>query len=384
MTLLEISFWCAAAFIFYTYLFYPLCVALLARCFGRPVRFQEGWPASVSFLVPVFNEEAVIARRLEELRQYLANSGRQGEILVICDGCTDATAARARAVASSEVQVLELVDRQGKAAALMQGRAVARYDILVLADARQQWAADALEKLLRNFADPAVGAVSGDLLLASRADRLEGVRCYWNYEKWLRRQESRLHSCVGVTGAISAVRRSLFPTLPPGTLVDDLYWPLKVVLQGYRVVHEPEARAFDQLPAEPRQEFRRKVRTLSGNFQLLSRLPQAFFPWRNPIWWQLVSHKLCRLLVPWALLWLLLSSALLARPTYWLLFALQGCGYLLGLATLLLCRRPPRLFAVLASFLTLHAAAWLAFWVWLSGRAERSWTKVAYQTSSPS
>ena len=109
-----------------------------------------------------------------------------------------------------------------------------------------------------------------------------------------------MHVIVGVTGAISAVRRELFRPIPSGTLLDDVYWPLLVAMQGYRVIHEPRARAYDRLPERPLDEFQRKLRTLTGNFQLVARLPQALLPWRNPIWFQFLSHKLLRLLMPWA------------------------------------------------------------------------------------
>src|SRR5438132_2819396 len=116
---------------------------------------------------------------------------------------------------------------------------------------------------------------------------------------------------VGATGAISALRRELFRPIPAGTIVDDVYWPLQVALQGFRVVLDPRALAYDRLPERTRDEFRRKVRTLSGNLQLVARLPETLLPWRNPVWFQFVSHKLLRLVVPWALLGLLATSALL-------------------------------------------------------------------------
>src|SRR5207248_2251639 len=133
------------------------------------------------------------------------------------------------------------------------------------------------------FADPEVGAVSGDLTLTS-AGVLGGVGLYWRFEKWLRKKESRLWAQVGVSGSISAVRRKLFRPIPRGTILDDVYWPMQVVLQGYRVVHDSEACAFDRLPPRPGDEFRRKVRTLAGNIQLLTLLPALLLPWRNPVW----------------------------------------------------------------------------------------------------
>ena len=121
------------------------------------------------------------------------------------------------------------------------------------------------------------------------------------YERWLRHNEGQIGSVVGVTGAISAVRRELFRPIPHGTILDDVYWPLQVAMIGYRVVRDPRARAYDSLPERAGDEFRRKVRTLAGNLQLLARLPGALLPWRNPIWLQFISHKVLRLLVPWAL-----------------------------------------------------------------------------------
>jgi cellulose synthase/poly-beta-1,6-N-acetylglucosamine synthase-like glycosyltransferase len=379
--LLEIVFWLCAACVLYTYAGYPLLLVLLARWHGRPVRAAGPPPRSVSIVVAAHNEETSVDRRLAELTGLLEASGLGGEVIVVSDGSTDATAALARAHTKGRVRVCELPERAGKAAALNEGCALARHEILVFADMRQTWEPDALRLLLENFADPAVGAVSGDLLLCDAAGVLAGVALYWRYEKMLRRLEGRVWSVVGATGAISAVRRPLFRPIPPGTLLDDVYWPMRVALQGYRVVHDRRAVAYDRLPPRARDEFRRKVRTLSGNFQLAARLPALLLPWRNPIWLPFVSHKLLRLLVPWALLGLLAAAALLPGDVYRALLACQIAGYLLGLAGLVpVVAARSRLASAAGSFLVLNGAAWLAFWVWLSGRAGRSWHKAVYAT----
>jgi hypothetical protein len=184
---------------------------------------------------------------------------------------------------------------------------------------------------------------------------------------------------VGVSGSIAAVRRELFRPIPAGTLLDDVYWPLCVAMAGRRVVHDERAVAWDRHPDCPRDEFRRKVRTLSGNYQLFARLPAALLPWRNPLWVQLVSHKLCRLLVPWALIAALVLSARLPGWSYSAAFWGQVVAYAVAVAGM---REPVgarfRPSAVGASFLLLNAAAWVAFWVWISGRASRSWTQARY------
>jgi cellulose synthase/poly-beta-1,6-N-acetylglucosamine synthase-like glycosyltransferase len=383
MLVLEVGFCLCAALVLYAYVGYPLLMGVLARLAARPVRRGMDGPRTVSFVVCAHNEQAGIERRLRELTSILRGTGIEGEIIIVSDGSTDETAATARTVSllssHSAIHVVELPHQVGKAEALSRGVALARNAIVVFADVRQVWAPDALELLVENFADPAVGAVSGDLVVVCGPGAMEGVGLYWHIEKWLRRQESKVASQVGVTGAISAVRRALFRPIPAGTILDDVHWPLTVAMQGYRVVHDSRALAYDRLPERASDELRRKVRTLAGNFQLVGRLPGALLPWRNPVWLQLVSHKLLRLGVPWALLGLLgCSVALVAQPVYFLALVTQGSIYALGLLALL-SGRGGRASTAAASLLVLNAAAFLAFWVWISGGAEGSWQKVAYE-----
>jgi cellulose synthase/poly-beta-1,6-N-acetylglucosamine synthase-like glycosyltransferase len=332
-------------------------------------------------LIPVHNEEQNLPRRLEELTRMIEAAGIVGEILVISDASTDRSAEVARQFSERGVRVLEMPSKQGKAAALNAGIAEAKHELLIFADARQRWADDALVRLIENFDDPAIGAVSGDLVLESAPGVLAGVGLYWRFEKWLRKQESRFGSQVGVTGAISAVRRALFQPIPPGTLLDDVFWPMHVVLKGYRVIHDERAKAFDRLPDKTQDEFRRKVRTLAGNFQLLTLLPaSALLPWRNRVWWQWISHKLLRLAVPWALIGLLVSSFFLGEMFYTIFFYIQTACYGLGfLGMIPALGRRTRLLGAAASFVVLNTAAWLAFWVWITGRAGQSWHKAQYQ-----
>ncbi len=379
MIWLELAFWVAASCVVYPYLLYPLFLAILARLRPRPLRLRRPAPRSASIVLAAHNEELAIDRRLTELTALLEATGFDGEILFVSDGSTDDTVAIARAHTKRFVRILELPERSGKAVALTRACAEAKYEIVVFADTRQTWAPDALELLLENFADPDVGAVSGDLIVVAGPGALGGVGLYWRHEKWLRRQESLAGSQVGVTGAISAVRRELFRPIPPGTLLDDVYWPLNVALQGKRVVHDARAMAYDRLPDKARDEFRRKVRTLAGNFQLATRLPAALLPWRSPVWIQFLSHKLLRLVVPWALLALLALSAVLPGWEYDVALVAQMLCYALGLAGMLpgvAARFKPA--SAAASFLVLNGAAWVAFWVWLTGREGQSWQKVNY------
>jgi biofilm PGA synthesis N-glycosyltransferase PgaC len=377
---LQILFWLCGGGLAYVVAGYPLQLALACQ-FRKKSRSLAPFTGSISIILAARNEERNLDRRLRELVGILKSSHCAGEILVVSDGSTDRTAAIARRhTAGGLVRVLERPRSEGKAAALTAGYEACQSDVLVFADARQRWAPDALVRLLENFADPRIGAVSGDLVLEAAPGVMAGVGLYWRLEKWLRRKESQLHSQVGVTGAISAVRRHLFRPIPVGTLLDDVYWPLQVAMQGQRVVHDDRARAFDRLPEHARDEFRRKVRTLAGNFQLMLRLPSSLLPWRNPVWLQWLAHKLLRLAVPWALVGLLLGSVFLEGWFYGACFWAQIAGYALAAVglTKTLGRRVP-LAGAAASFLVLNTAAFLAFWVWVSGRAGQCWRNVSYQ-----
>jgi cellulose synthase/poly-beta-1,6-N-acetylglucosamine synthase-like glycosyltransferase len=371
----EALFWACLALALYPYVVYPAVLWVLARWLGRPVR-RVPHVRPVSFVVCANNEEGRITGRLIELLTILEETGIPGEVILVSDGSTDRTCEMARAF--SRVKVVELAERVGKAAALTRGASEATGEVLVFADVRQTWAPEALELLLENFADPEVGAASGDLCITSGPGAMEGVGLYWRFEKWLRAQESLLFAQVGVTGAICAVRRELFRPIPAGTILDDVHWPLEVALQGKRVVHDERARAFDRFPEKASDEMRRKVRTLAGNFQLATLLPAALLPWRSRVWLKFLSHKLARLLSPWALLGALTANVLLVgQPLYLGALIAQVSGYSLGLFALA-TGRGGKLGAAAASVLVMNAAAWVAFWVWVTGRASRSWHRVSY------
>src|SRR5437660_6085033 len=183
MNAAEIVFWLALALVVYTYGVYPLGLALAARCCRRSTRPKRPRPMSVSVVMTAYNEEAGITRRLQELTELLRQTGVPAEILVVSDGSTDQSVGRARSFASDGVRVLELAANVGKAAALSAACAEARNEIVVFADVRQRWDADALGVMLDDFRDPAVGAVTGDLVLENSTGLLAGVGLYWRYER---------------------------------------------------------------------------------------------------------------------------------------------------------------------------------------------------------
>lgn len=335
---MEILFWASAGLIAYVYLGYPLALALWARLRGP--RAAAASPAgaaepAVSIVIAVRNEAARLPARIENLLALDYSGARQ--IIVVSDGSTDHPE-RALAGAPANVELVSVPPR-GKAEALNAGVARARHTLVVFADARQTFAPDALRLLVAAFADPRVGGVTGELVLDAELEAVaraaessvgEGVGLYWRYEKALRRCESAVGSTLGATGAIYALRRSLWRPLPAETLLDDVLAPMRAVLDGYRVVFEDRAKAFDRASSDARAESRRKIRTLAGNVQILWLEPRLLIPFANPVWLQYMSHKLGRLVVPYALVALLLSSAWLARE-HWVYAAalVAQCGFYL-------------------------------------------------------
>lgn len=335
---MELVFWFSVSVVFYVYAGYPLLLAVWARLADRRPRithFEHGrWP-SITVVVAVRNEAHRLTARLANLIEQDYPGPRQ--IIVVSDGSTDEPA-RAVAPFGRDVQLIELPPG-GKPAALNAGAMAARGAVLVFADARQRFAPGALRALVANFADPEVGGVTGELVLdceVGAADSTigEGIGLYWKYEKWLRRNESRVWSTLGATGAIYAMRRSLWQPLPASSLLDDVLAPMRAVLAGSRVVFEEAAVAYDQASRDAAAESRRKTRTLAGNYQILAQEPRLLVPIVNPVWLQYVSHKIGRLVVPWALVALLVSSAVLASLAwlYVAAFVAQAAFYALAAA----------------------------------------------------
>jgi biofilm PGA synthesis N-glycosyltransferase PgaC len=345
---METLFWISAVLILYVYLGYPAALAVWARVAPAPVRREEGRELpGVSIVLAARNEEARLRARLDNLLS-LDYPAELRQIIVVSDGSDDGTLDVIRSFGDAVESIA--ITASGKPAALNAGVARARYELLLFADARQMFARDALRHLVADFSDPAVGAVSGELVFDRRRTRrpgdplyvvacestiAEGVGIYWRYEKWLRRHESLVGSTLGATGAIYAMRRSLWRELPEETLVDDVLTPMRVVLSGKRVVFEPRAQAVDVPAADGAAEMRRKVRTLAGNYQILTLEPRLLVPFVNPVWLQYVSHKIGRLVVPYALVCLLVTSVVMASRHFAyagvltaqvLLYALAGYG----------------------------------------------------------
>ena len=241
------------------------------------------------------------------------------DIIIASDGSTDETVERARCF-EPQVRVIAFPVRRGKPAVLNDLIPTANGEIVVLADARQRFERGAVLALVEGFADSTVGAVSGELFLLKEGETepaVDGAAMYWEYEKQIRRSESRVDSTIGVTGAICAIRRNLFEPIAQGTVLDDVVIPMKIARQGFRVLFEPRARAYDRRVATAREEFARKVRTMAGNFQLFAGERWLLNPRQNRLWLQTLSHKGLRLVLPVVYAAILMSNLMLLTEGFY-------------------------------------------------------------------
>jgi len=338
---------------------YPALVGLVAAV----VRRREarggrapGAPPRVTAVVATRADAIAVRERVDDLlrSEYPASLL---DVVVAYDARTTEPMATWSGADAARVQAVRGDEPGGKAAALNAGVRAARGDVLVFADSGQRFGPDAVALLVRALERPGVGAASGRLELAAgaKAPALP-LRLYWSLERWLRRREADVHSAIGVTGAIYAMHRALWTPLPAGLILDDLFVPMRLVLGGQRIAFVDEARAYETRATTDGNEYRRKVRTLTGVLQLCAWLPQTLAPLRNPVWPQFVTHKLLRLLTPY---WLLVCVV-------WAIAAIEqriGLGWLLAamvafVAALQLRSRPFRALrsAVVSSILVQAAA----------------------------
>lgn len=370
-------FWSAAFVIAYAYVGYAAWLWVRACLSPWPV-LRSPQERDVSIVMVVRNEERWLESKLRHLLE-LDYPPERCQIVAVSDGSTDGSEGILHQYAeNSRVQVLMNQLSRGKACGLNDAIPLASGEIIVFTDARQKIESQAIRRLLENFADPEVGCVSGALMLGDpvSGEAAKGMGFYWRIEKIIRELESRSGSVIGATGALYAIRRELVPHVPEGAILDDVFIPMHVVRQGKRVVFEERARAWDSPDLGGELEFARKVRTLSGNYQLVQSEPWLLSR-DNPVLFRFVSHKLLRLAVPFALGAMLIASIWLKAPFYRIALVLQLAFYglaLLALLRLLKAGMIGRAADAAGTFVLLNTAALVAFANFVTGR-KTAWSR---------
>jgi cellulose synthase/poly-beta-1,6-N-acetylglucosamine synthase-like glycosyltransferase len=366
----KIIFWLSLIGIFYTYAGYPLAMWLLAKLRPRPWKFAPINP-SVSVVLAVHNGVALLPRKIQHLLDLDYSSIK--EIILVSDGSTDGTAELLAQHLRAPFKTIVLREHSGKAAAINAGVTLATSDVILFLDIRPEIAPGAIAQLVGNFSDPKVGCVAGELILRQEGhDATSGAvgGLYWRFEQWIRKCEATCDSPVGVYGGFYAIRRELFVPQPAGMILDDMFQPLSIIRQGYRSVLDFRACVYDTWPKRVEGEFHRKVRTLAGNFQLFQIAPWTLTP-RNRVLFQLVSHKVMRLIVPYLLVLLQVSAVVLSTssPLFAAFATLQILGWIIAF-TSLHYRIPVlnRIAAPASALLVLNAAAVVGFYKFLFTR----------------
>jgi cellulose synthase/poly-beta-1,6-N-acetylglucosamine synthase-like glycosyltransferase len=330
-----------------------------------------------------FNEEAVIKDKMSNCAE-LEYPAPKLEVLIGCDGCTDATAALARQAGIENALIFDYPIRRGKPVVVNHLVDEARGEIVIFSDANTMLAPDALRRMVRHFQNPAVGCVCGELMLRPAANGIRTEGAYWRYEVFLKFLESRLNMLVGANGGIFAIRRTLFSSIPAHGIIDDFLVSMRVRQKGYRLVYDPEATATEQAAITVGDEFRRRVRIGAGNFHALRYTWKLLSPTAGLVSLAYWSHKVLRWLMPLALVLALCSAMSLAGQRFYavatiaalVLCAMGLVGYYLERGSI-----RTRLFGIPYYFLSMNLALALGLLRCLSGRQMIVWTRTPRETT---
>lgn len=373
---MKILFWITAFFIFYTYLLYPVGIWALSRRKPSetidPTIISE-WP-NLTVVVAVYNEQHRIINKVRNL-QALDYDQDKLHILFVSDGSNDAT--NELLTREPKVELLSYPQRRGKPYALNFTLQKISSEIIVLTNIRQELTPHSLRYLVASLLQPNIGAVSGELVHRSANSCIsEHIGLYWRYEKWIRKSESRFASTIGATGALYAIHRADYSPLAEDTLLDDFEIPLQIIRQGKRVLLDNRAIIYDELQEDTTGERKRKIRTLTGNFQAFTRNLWLFSPRKNPIFLQFISHKVFRLLIPYAMLILLIASLFMPGFFYKIALAFQLLFYLLSFIGFVLPHlKKYRLISFATVFIEMNGAAVLALFNFLTEQVDPRWEK---------
>jgi len=370
--------WFMAFILIYIYIGYPILCFLIARLNGKPVSKDEELEPCVTLIISAYNEEASIAIKIRNSLK-LDYPGDKLEIIVVSDGSTDATANIVKSFAYKSVRVLDYKENRGKTAVQNDAAREAWGEILVFSDANSIYEKNAIRKLVRNFKDPKVGCVCGELTYINPNDassRGEGL--YWRYEKFMKKQESLLGNAVGANGSIYAVRKELYIPLKED-IISDFIEPLEIAARGYRVVYEDEALCYEYASPSYSMEFHRKVRIVARSFRGFLSILHMLNPFKfGFISISLISHKLLRWFAGLFLVILFFVNVVLAinlQGIYTVMLYMQILFYLLAVVGLITRSRLKPLF-VPAYFCMVNFASLLGILKLLFGEKFISWQPV--------
>lgn len=373
----EIIFCICILLIIYTYALYPLIIHFLSKRIAKVTSFEltNSFP-EVSIVIAVHNGENYVKNKIESIYSQTYPKDKM-QIIFISDGSDDETVSLVEDYPG--ITIFKFDTRQGKATALNKGVSIASAPYIVFTDIRQSLSNNAIHLLVQHLQNEKIGAVSGELILEGSGEGAsKEIGLYWRYEKFIRKSESRYKSVPGVTGALYAIRKKDYWQLKSDTILDDFEVPMNIIRQGKRVIFECNAIAYDRVSNNMAVEKQRKIRTLAGNYQSFIRNRWLFSPCKNPIFWQFISHKVLRLVVPYCLILLLLIPLLVENDFIQSLFFIQCIAYFMAFfgPKLNLSGVLGSIVNFLNVFLQMQLFVVIALMVFLSGKLDVKWKQV--------
>jgi cellulose synthase/poly-beta-1,6-N-acetylglucosamine synthase-like glycosyltransferase len=376
---MTVAFWIFAAIIVYTYIGYTLLTPIVAIFFQRRSIKKDIEPR-VTFLITAYNEEKSIAAKIEDTLS-LDYPKDKLEIMVASDGSTDSTDEIVKGFADRGVVLKRVEGRVGKTATQNEAVKAAAGDIIIFSDATTKYSKEAIRKIVRNYADGSVGAVSGryEYVNPTGASVGIGTILFWKYENFIKSMQTRIRTITGCCGCIYSVRKEAYVPLPPD-IISDLVEPLKIIGKGYRIVFEPEAVAYEETTEKPSEEFKMRIRVITRAMRGILYVKTLLNPLKYPfVSFQLISHKVLRWLIPFPLVGLLVSNYfLLGQWFYNMTFIMQISFYSIALIGMIADKLGKRLkmFAIPMYFCVVNTASLIAFFKTLKGQKTVIWETV--------
>jgi cellulose synthase/poly-beta-1,6-N-acetylglucosamine synthase-like glycosyltransferase len=318
---MRILFWLSLFIIAYHFFIYPLSLWLIAKFKYRRVKRESFFP-SVTLIIPVYNEEKIIAEKIENSLS-LDYPKEKLEIIIASDGSTDNSNRIIANYLNRGINFISYEKHMGKSALINKTVPKARGEIVVLSDASGMLNKEAIKEVVKNFSDPQVGCVYGvyHIWQGSNYDKFE--KRYLNFDFYLKKLESKIYTTLGASGSLYAIRKDLFLPLKEDTINDDFFIPAEISLKGLRTIYEDNAHIFDKINTDLKSELRRRIRLTVGGWQQVFRLSRLFNPKRTFLAWQFFSHKFLRIMMPFCFLSLILSSFFCYRIFFWFLIFLS-------------------------------------------------------------
>jgi len=376
---MEILFVTSFCVLFYIFLGYPAVLWLMHKTINTQIKHSESQDVrkDITVIICIHNGKDKLCARIENI----LNNGYPEDlikIIVVSDGSVDHPETVLENYDEKTVSLIHYSENRGKSHALNVGINAAETDILVFTDIRQRFKENTIQLLVNEVSKENIAAVSGNLVIQKDGSSVEeDPGLYWKYEKWIRKMQSHTSTLLGVTGAVYAAKKALIPILPKNTILDDMYVPMHMNKHGYSVKFVESAVAYDSSSSSLKEEFFRKVRTLAGNFQLMSLHPWILNPLKNPVFMHFFSHKILRLVMPYCLIVMIISSLMSKNEFLNTLGYAQLIFYIYSCICYEALRRGKKLplNSVLVSFCSLNVASFVSGWKYFFSPVESLWKK---------